>query len=326
MAYTQCIGAVAPAPECCAVALSEPVERQGGGVPAAAGPDRARKLQARPVPAVGGAALLLGLLVSALVAWPWPGSAPAWPDWAAPLSAFLGASGGLAIAPALAAAFALGLADDLSRGRLRPAWKLLGQLAVGAVLTWPLLARGELAPALAWTALAVTALNALNTFDNADGAAPGLGLVGFLGSSPVLFGVLLGFLPFNLLGRRPRGGGPLLPAAYLGDAGSHLLGMMILLTPAAWPVLVLPLLDLARLSLLRASIGQAPWVGDRRHLAHRLADLGLDRLSVMGVLLLIAAPAVGGAAVGLLWPGIAATCGLFGLAVTFSRAPQPERA
>jgi hypothetical protein len=36
VAYTECIGAVAPAPECCAVALSELVERHGGGVPAAA--------------------------------------------------------------------------------------------------------------------------------------------------------------------------------------------------------------------------------------------------------------------------------------------------
>jgi UDP-GlcNAc:undecaprenyl-phosphate GlcNAc-1-phosphate transferase len=144
---------------------------------------------------------------------------------------------------------------------------------------------------LAWGALAlivlgaVLAQNALNTFDNADGAATSLAALGLCLPAPLFAAPLLAFLPFNL---RRRGS----PSAYLGDAGSHLVGMLVLLTPAAWPVLALPLLDLSRLSVVRLRRGQMPWVGDRRHLAHRLAALGLGPLAVVRVLLGLALPAV----------------------------------
>ena len=97
------------------------------------------------------------------------------------------------------------------------------------------------------------------------------------------------FLATNLI--RERRGSPGEVRAYLGDSGSHLLGMLVLMTPAAWPVLVLPLFDLARLCVVRTRAGSAPWVGDRRHLAHRLARSGLPRLAVPVALVLLALPA-----------------------------------
>jgi hypothetical protein len=72
---------------------------------------------------------------------------------------------------------------------------------------------------------------------------------------------------------------------------------LLLLTPLAWPVFVLPALDLARLSVARLRAGSRPWIGDRRHIAHRLASTaraGEPRSPRRVVLLLVlaAAPSV----------------------------------
>ena len=66
-----------------------------------------------------------------------------------------------------------------------------------------------------------------------------------------------------------------------------LLGALVLLVPAAWPALALPLFDLLRLSALRLARGSRPWIGDRRHLAHRLEAAGLSRAWVLGSLLAV---------------------------------------
>ncbi len=89
----------------------------------------------------------------------------------------------------------------------------------------------------------------------------------------------------NLLLRRTAS----TPLAYLGDGGSHLLGMALLVVPGAWPALGLPLLDLARVALERARAGEAPWRGDRRHLAHRLERRGLGPVPVALILWITAA-------------------------------------
>ena len=82
------------------------------------------------------------------------------------------------------------------------------------------------------------------------------------------------------------------PRAYLGDSGSHLLGMMLLLTPAAWPLFLLPLLDLARVAAVRLREGRPIWSADRLHLAHRLQAAGLAPTAVVAVLVGIALPAL----------------------------------
>ena len=210
--------------------------------------DHERKLQARPVPVVGGAALLLGLLALEL------GDV-----------GVLGDSGS-SVWPPLLAAFFVGLVDDLLSGGLRPGLKVAGQAGVGLGV-WLWVFRGDMAQLALCLVLVPLALNIWNTFDNADGAATGAGALCLYSVGSPAFGPLLGFLPWNL---RARGGA----AAYLGDSGSHLLGCLVLLHPAAWPLMALPAMDLVRVSILRLRAGQPPWQGDRRHLAHRLEARG----------------------------------------------------
>ncbi len=195
---------------------------------------------------------------------------------------------------AILCAFFVGLGDD--RFGFRPRVKLLGQATAGLCLALPILLEAEGAgfggafiEAVAWFLGAIIAQNAINTFDNADGAVVVVTGVGLLACGSPLAPVVLVFAVPNLLGR--TGPGRADPIAYLGDAGSQLLGMALLLTPEAWPVLVLPLLDLARVSIQRLRRGLAPWHGDRRHLAHRLQRRGLGPRTVALVLLAIASPA-----------------------------------
>jgi len=248
-----------------------------------------RKPRTQAVPLVGGAALLAGLL--------------AWD---------LSGGGGLPWL-ALLAAFSLGLVDDLVPGGLTPATKLKGQCVVGVLLMlFPAGSGVEgFLDHVALALLAVVAMNAVNTFDNADGAASVLGLAA-LWPVPGARGALLGFLPFNLLVRGSSFGlarhGLLLrdsgsaaaqaPKAMLGDSGSHVLGVLLAATPGAEPLLLLPLLDLGRLAFVRQERGRKPWQGDRRHLAHRLELMGLGPLAVAGCLAGLLLPTWLGARIG----------------------------
>jgi UDP-N-acetylmuramyl pentapeptide phosphotransferase/UDP-N-acetylglucosamine-1-phosphate transferase len=233
-----------------------------------AAPDRKR--QTRPVPAVGGIAILAGLLVVR----------------ALPSSAWVG----------VGLAFLVGAIDDRRKGGLPPAALILGQLVVAAGLVasgWRICAGAPLLAVAASAFAVVLAINALNTFDNADGAASALGVLGLGAGSPLLAAPLAGFLPWNLVA-----GGGTRPAAYLGNSGSFVVGVLLLLDPIGRYALLLPLLDLARLAFVRVSKGSRPWIGDRRHLAHRLQAKGLATLPVVFVLTALAAPAVVGAKIG----------------------------
>ena len=283
------------------------------------------KLQTSPVPAVGGAAILIGLLAAwAVSGWRLPETG---------LHALLPSTAPVvfAIVPALAVAFLVGLADDLLPAGLPPLQKLAGQLAAGATLVAPVLFDPSTEPAVLGLAAllvlgAVVAQNAINTFDNADGTATTLSLAAISLPLPIVGASLLGVLPLNLRRRSGESFGLALPRSYLGDAGSHLLGMLVLVTPLAWPILALPLFDLARLCIVRVRAGRAPWQGDRRHLAHRLADRGLSPLAVVAVMLLVASPTVvtiaQGAGVGRTLLAVAFTGLLFAIAVVASRDPR----
>lgn len=274
-----------------------------------------RKLQERPVAVVGGAAVLLATVAL---------GAPVGAGW----GLFgLAAPAAPAVVLALLLAFAAGLADDLRPAGLSASAKLLLQALAGAPLgVGVALANGldPAAAALCGALGAAVALNALNTFDNADGAASALAACALAVPLPAAAGALLGFLPLNLDGgRRGRAAAP---TAYLGDSGSHLVGMLVLAAPLAWPALVLPALDLARVALARSARGAAPWRGDRSHLAHRLAARGLGRGATVCVLVAVAAPALAlglaAAASGrapLAAAGALGTCALYGLALLASR-------
>jgi len=250
-----------------------------GWVGAAHPRERERKREGRAVPAVGGAALLLALAAAREPPWMAPGNA-LWGRWL-PGPGWILASLGLV--------FAVGAWDD--RRALAPAGKLLAQvlglapLALGAAL-----GHGPLA-ALCVLLAGVGALNLLNTFDNADGALAGLAALGFAFAAPAVSAACVGFLPWNLDAARARNRPSAAPSAYLGDAGAFVLAFQLLLVPGAVGLLLVPALDLARLSVGRWRRGSRPWVGDREHLAHRLERRLWPRWLVAAALGLAAWPA-----------------------------------
>lgn len=279
-----------------ALAASRVAQRVGVIDDGSDAPDRKR--QRAPVPLIGGFAIAGGAaLALALDGGAWH---RAW--------------------PAIVCAFAVGFVDDLTPRGLSAGWKLAGQAVAGIVLA--VLAPGVSPIERAGLVLAaVAAQNALNTFDNADGAAVALSACGLAFGAPPLgpawAAACAGFLPFNL---RPR---PWSARAYLGDSGSHALGLVLLCTPAGRAALLLPLLDLARVAIVRWRAGQPPWTGDLRHLAHRFQRGGLGPIATVLALVAIALPAIVGGWWGsatAAWCGAVATALLFAVAVAGTRA------
>lgn len=184
--------------------------------------------------------------------------------------------------------------------------------------------------------MVVIAMNAVNFVDGLDGLAAGLIAIGgtaffvytylLTTETPgaenyanlatmivaVLVGACVGFLPHNFHPAR----------IFMGDSGSMLIGLTIaaagihvtgqvddadlptrqgfpaflpLLLPVA--VLLLPLLDMALAVLRRVGAGKSPFHPDRRHLHHRLLQLGHShRRAVLIMYLWTALFAFGGAA------------------------------
>ncbi len=282
--------------------------RSRGLLDCANGPLAARKLQAEPVPPVGGLGIALSLLLLAWgLGWNLRARLPL------PGEELLVGQGMLWLS--LGLALLLGLWDDLLPAGLGAMGKLGGQalalfpLAMGAAglasqTGWgaaTLAAPGLLA--LFVLVAGVAAMNVLNTFDNADGAAGGVACMGFAAAALAVPGssggvqsqaslaVLLGFLWLNTNARSgARGAGSGSPSVYLGDSGAFFLGLLLLLQPGAWGALWIPALDLARLSWVRLRAGSRPWIGDRRHLAHRLQRRGLGPRQVLFALALVSAP------------------------------------
>ena len=235
-------------------------------------------------------------------------------------------AGLLALGMGAAIILVAGLLDDI-RG-LAPRHKFAWQVgaAAGAGLCLALLGI-RLSLFLQWPPVPIIFLtvlwvvwitNAINFLDNMNGLCAGLGAIaaGSLAavnfrsgefsvalSAAALSGACLGFLPYNW----PRA------RIFLGDAGSMFIGFTLaalsvmgvytrgaqvpvfaLFTPLF--VLAIPVLDSVLVTVLRLRIGQPPWVGDRRHISHRLVRRGMR-------------PA---AAVAALW-ATAAACGLAAL-------------
>ncbi len=226
------------------------------------------KEQARPVPYLGGVAVLAGVLVAVLSDRP-------------------------SLALPLVAATALGVADD--RLDLPPPARVVGELAigVGVVITSPVHLPGAVA-AVAVVAVTLLLVNGVNLMDGLDMLAGGTVAVAAVGFAVVLAGTgrqmgvalaaaLLGFLVFN----RP-------PARiYLGDGGSYLLGaaLTVLLalawaphTPtstgvAAFALVALPAAEVAFAVVRRVRGRRSVLAGDRGHPYDRLVARGWARPS-----------------------------------------------
>jgi UDP-GlcNAc:undecaprenyl-phosphate/decaprenyl-phosphate GlcNAc-1-phosphate transferase len=198
-------------------------------------------------------------------------------------------------------AFAVGLVDDVLGDRFPVLLKLAGQVLAALVLV----AGGIRTDIALYEPLnvAVTVLwvvgitNAFNLLDNMDGLSAGVAFVAslvlllnawllgefFISLVLVAFmGSLLGFLVFNWH-----------PASiFLGDCGSLFIGFTLAsltllqryvshasstLFPVLMPVLVLalPILDTATVTVIRLREGRPIYLGDSRHLSHRLVSMGM---------------------------------------------------
>ena len=199
--------------------------------------------------------------------------------------------------------FLVGLLDDVLGARFPVRLKALGQVLAALVLiaadvktsflpydwmNWLL--------TLFWL---VGMTNAFNLLDNMDGLASGVALVAsavfllnawalgefFISLLLVAFiGSLAGFLRFNF---HPA-------SVFLGDCGSHFIGYLMgsltlleryvshassTLFPVLMPVVVLavPLIDTFTVMVTRVIERRPIYVGDARHLSHRLVTLGFTQ-------------------------------------------------
>jgi UDP-GlcNAc:undecaprenyl-phosphate/decaprenyl-phosphate GlcNAc-1-phosphate transferase len=213
----------------------------------------------RPVPLLGGAAVVLAALVGVAVT----GDVSPWG------------------AGAVALALAVGLADDV---RVLPVWlRLVGQAAAGGLLVLAGLRLEALGPlaGVAVVVLVVLLANAVNIVDGQDGLAGGLGLIAAVGLVSVagwgvadpagvagmaLAGALVPFLAWNLPPAR----------IFLGNGGAYAVGTL-LAVPAAqlgatWPGLVAATLCLGVFAfelvftVVRRAMARVPvTTGDRGH-------------------------------------------------------------
>ena len=212
----------------------------------------------------------------------------------------------------------LGWWDD--RHELKPIPKLAGQFLVALLVAAAckritLFVPSELFSYAVTVLWVLTVINAFNFMDNMNGLCAGLGALGAFFFALIaaaagqylvavtgflMFGALLGFLPWNF----PRA------KSFLGDAGSHLVGYLLavmailphfytkqnpkpLAVLAPLFVLAIPLLDILQVSLLRTLNKKPFWIGDTNHLSHRLTRVGWSKTGA--VLLLWLAAAVLGA-------------------------------
>ncbi len=245
-----------------------------------------RSLHRKPVPRVGGVALIGGVLV---------GWVPLRQEWLLPLVLI---AGGLA---------AVSFVDDL-RG-LPVGARLVAHLVAGGALVFA----GSVAPPGALQTIAVVAgtvwlINLYNFMDGSDGLAGGMAVFGFggyalaaylmgdAGMAAAALTVSLAALAFLLFNFNPA-------RVFMGDAGSTALGFLAAalgliglqrdLWPPWFPLLVFSpfLLDASVTLAKRLLAGQRVWQAHREHYYQRLIRAGWShrRLALAEYGLMIAA-------------------------------------
>ena len=279
-----------------------------------------RKVHVHPTPLGGGIAMYLATVVPilgcyvGLLAIRAAGLADEW----LPAAAAVHAPGVLGMGPTLGAVLlgatvvmVVGVIDD-RRGldyRIRLAVQTL--VAIGVVLAGVQIT-GFIS--VRWLSGALTVLwivgltNAFNFLDHMDGLSAGVACIAaavflllmvlleqwFVAALlVVLIGSLAGFLVFNLP-----------PASiFMGDGGSNFIGFMLAVITvvstfyqARYPlftflaplcVLAVPIFDSAMVISIRLREGRSPFHPDKRHMSHRLVELGLEPRNAVGTIYLI---------------------------------------
>jgi len=254
-------------------------------------PNSAHKSHKKPVPYLGGVAIIIGVIIVSYIAL--ISNKFTWSNfWLA--TSVLG--------PALVMGL-VGLWDDIKS--LNPLPRLIGQSIAGLVVAIILILNDNIGNPTGITVLdaAITVLwivgicNSINFFDNLDGGAAGtvaitaisltyLAITGdqyFIAAlSVVVAGSTLGFLIWN---RAPA-------RIYMGDAGALFLGLLIAtltirfkpstdssVSSFAVPLLLLaiPILDTTVAVFSRLHRKVSPFQGGKDHLSHRLVRYGLSR-------------------------------------------------
>ncbi|HLY80749.1 MAG TPA: MraY family glycosyltransferase [Caulobacteraceae bacterium] len=259
-----------------------------------------RKTHAEPTPLVGGAAITLGALATAVLVLPMTRDVVA-----------LGAASALMLI--------VGTIDD----RYDINWRIrISAQAVAALIlfTWGGVRVESIGGALGFSGhtLGVLALpftilatvgitNAINWADGVDGLAGSLSLAAFVmliaasiyaGNAPLandlvlMAGCVMGFLAFNLRTPwRPHA------SVFLGD-GAEILGLWIAwasfrltqtpghpVTPVLAPFLIAPpVIDCLVLIVRRLRARRSPFFADRNHLHHLLLDAGMSSTKVVALL------------------------------------------
>lgn len=259
----------------------------------------ARKVHSMPIPRIGGVAMAIGVLVSALIV-----------IRLEPADRFfLIAAGVLAVFGAL---------DD--RFDLDYRIKLTGQLIAAAIVVLGghiqihALTLDDRVLLPDWISIPLTLVfvvgitNAINLADGLDGLAGGTtflclcalamlaysgGQVSIAALALAFAGAVLGFLRFNTY-----------PASiFMGDAGSQLLGFAVgvlslratqsgnSVVSAATPILLLalPILDTLSVMVQRVSEGRSPFSADKNHIHHKLLAFGFDHHEAVMVIYAIQA-------------------------------------
>ena len=215
--------------------------------------------------------------------------------------------------------FAIGLVDDVFKDSMGFEPKLLGQIIGVGVLMWPSLQslwNNPDAGMAAWIyqlfflCWYLTIVNSFNFSDNMNGLMSGLSIIALAAAilylqdqsstrtmmvAVVLVGALLGFLPYNF----PRS------RVFLGDAGSMFTGFWMAwiqfdliegfmgvrtgdmganhLVPAVL-IMGIPLFDAAYVVFMRIVDRRPVYLGDDRHLSHRLVRGGFTAVEAVIIL------------------------------------------
>jgi UDP-GlcNAc:undecaprenyl-phosphate GlcNAc-1-phosphate transferase len=262
-----------------------------------------RGLAERATPALGGLAILAGVLLAAVLFMPAtiklphtahspPGSSGIVHTWALLLGACV-----IAI---------VGAIDDARE--LRPLWKLLGQIAAAVIaveagvvvtdVTLPFIGALQFPNTggvltVIWL---VGLMNVVNFSDGVDGLAAGLCTINAVAFAVIAFdlhvdnaavlaaltgGAALGFLFHNFYPAR----------VFMGDSGANLLGYLLgtvavvgsvktgAVVALAVPLIILavPFLDTGFVVAKRLKYGRKPWSADANHFHHRMARLGYSQ-------------------------------------------------
>jgi UDP-GlcNAc:undecaprenyl-phosphate/decaprenyl-phosphate GlcNAc-1-phosphate transferase len=262
-----------------------------------------RGLAASDTPALGGVAILIGVLVAAAIFMPatikLPHSAHARP----------GSTGAVHTWAIIAGACVITLVGAIDDARdLRPQWKLLGQILAALVaveggvvvtdITVPFIGGLQFPNtggvlSVIWL---VGLMNVVNFSDGVDGLAAGLctidgvafAIIAFdlnVGAAGVLAaltaGAALGFLFHNF---HPA-------SVFMGDSGANLLGYLLgvaavvgslktnvvvaLVVPLF--ILAVPFLDTGFVVAKRLKYRRVPWGADANHFHHRMARIGFSQ-------------------------------------------------